>query len=86
MSLQIKVSTDELRAVIDPDGLGVAHDRAGQFERLHNVLVPIAKPGVQDQREPGECGEDGQNSELSARGELVKVDPKGGEAYPMPQV
>lgn len=47
---QNKVSADKLRAQIDPDGLGVAYDRAGQFDCLRDVFARAPEPGVQDRR------------------------------------
>ena len=51
---QVEIATDELGALIHSDGLGIAGDRAGSFQRLNNVFPSVAEPSVKRGREARE--------------------------------
>ena len=46
---QIEVARDELAALVDPDGLRIAHRPADPFERGHDILAPVAEADVERQ-------------------------------------
>jgi hypothetical protein len=51
---QVEVAEDELRPLIDPNGLRIANLVAHPFQSQDDVLAAIAEPGIDRWREPRE--------------------------------
>ncbi len=68
---EIEVAGDELAAVVDSDGSGIADPFTDPFERLHDVFAAVGEPGIGRRAEPRMGIHNGQDTQLLAQGELV---------------
>jgi len=68
---KVEVTGDELAALVDPDGLWVAHLPANAFERLNDILATVAEPGGHCRGEARPGVDDRQDPDLAACRELV---------------
>lgn len=43
---EIEVTGDDLRALVDPDRLRIAHFPADLFQRFNHILTPVVELGI----------------------------------------
>ena len=67
----VEIAGDELRSLIDTDGLGIADGLADALQGQHDILASIAEARIDGWREPTEDIDDGQHAELATGRELV---------------
>jgi len=71
ISPEIKVARDELRALVNANGLRIANGAANPLECGHHVLTPVAEARIKNRREACERVNHGQEPDLPARRQLI---------------
>src|SRR5690606_30888798 len=68
---EIEIAADELRALVDAYGLGLADIAAAPLNPRHGIFAAVTEPRIEGRREPGKGIHDGQDPDLAPGGQLV---------------
>lgn len=67
----VEIAGDELRSLVDTDGLGVANGLADALQGDHDILAAIGETRIDGRRKMTEGIDDRQHADLAAGSELV---------------